>query len=61
MNVDVISTFNIGEEGFNGFTSTKTDMYIALGWVWFAATSIKRNGGDILARPRLALELHFIS
>ena len=44
MNVDMIYTFNIDEEGFNGVKSIKTDIYYRLGWLWFAVTSIKRNG-----------------
>ena len=51
MNVHVIFTFNLAEEGFNGVGSIKTDIYYRLGWLWFAATLIKRNGHGITARP----------
>ena len=70
MNVHVIFTFNLAEEGFNGVGSIKTDIYYRLGWLWFAATLIKRNGHGITARParqhsktnqRLALEFLFPS
>ena len=30
MNVDVIFTFNLGEEGLNGVGSIKTDIYFVL-------------------------------
>ena len=50
-NVDVIYTFNISEEGFNGVSSIKTDIYYRLEWLWFAATSIKINGREITAGP----------
>ena len=36
----VIYTFGGGEEGFNGISSIKTDIYFAPGCVWFAANSI---------------------
>ena len=39
MNLYVIFTFNIGEEGFNGVSSIKTDIYFTLGFVWLAASS----------------------
>ena len=39
MNLYVISTFHRGEEGFNGISSIKTDIYYKLGWLWFAANS----------------------
>ena len=54
MNVDVICTFNRGEEGFNGIGSIKTDIYFALGCVSLAATSIQRYGDRISAAPMLA-------
>ena len=44
MNLYVICIFNIHKEGFNGVSSIETDIYFALAFVWFAATSIKRNG-----------------
>ena len=51
MNLYVICIFNINKEGFNGVSLIKTDIYFVLGCVWFAATSIKRNGRGITARP----------
>ena len=53
MNVDVIYTFNFGHDACNGIRSIKTDIYFTLGWVWFAATSIKRYGDHISAGPTL--------
>ena len=70
-NIYVICTFNIGKETFNEVISIKTDLYFALGWVSFAASSILRYGDHISTGPyahdiskqltqfRLALELHF--
>ena len=49
--IDIICTFHRGEEGFNGVGSIKPDIYYRLGWVWFAATLIKRNGRGIRAGP----------
>ena len=43
MNLYGIFKFNIGEKGFNGVRSIKTDIYFMLGCVWFADPSIKRN------------------
>ena len=53
MNVDVIFTFNRGEEGFNGMMSIKTDMFLALGWVSFPATLVLRYGDRISAATAL--------
>ena len=39
-NLYVICIFNINKEGFNGFSSIKTDIYFALGFVWRTASSI---------------------
>ena len=36
----VIYTFRRGEEGFNGLSTIKTDIYFARGWVCSAASSI---------------------
>ena len=47
----VISTFNIGEEGFNGVRSIKTDIFYSMGRLSFAATLIKRNGRGITPGP----------
>ena len=55
MNVNMICTFQRGEEGFNGVSSIKTDIYYRLGWLWFAATLITRNGRRITA----GLDRHF--
>ena len=49
MNVNVICTFHRDEAGFNGVSSINTVIYFALGCVWFAATSITRNGRGITA------------
>ena len=42
MNLYMIFTFNIGEEGFNGASSIKTDIYFALGCMLLAANSMLR-------------------
>ena len=42
INLYVICIFSINKEEFNGISSTKTDIYFALGCVWFADPSIKR-------------------
>ena len=34
MNLYVIFTFNIGEEGFNAISSIETKIYFVLGFVW---------------------------
>ena len=40
MNVRVICTIYRGEEGFNGVGSIKTEIYLTMGWVSFAANLI---------------------
>ena len=61
MNLYVICIFNINKEGFNGVSSTKRDIYFALGCVWFADPSFKGNGHHRLFKTnhRLALEFPF--
>ena len=51
MSLDVICSFNMGNERFNGVRSIKKDVYFPLGCMWYTATSIKRYGDDILAGP----------
>ena len=55
--VDAICTFHRGEEGFNGISSIKTDIYYRLGWVWFAAISkwtqdYARTGSTFQNKPQ---------
>ena len=51
--MDVICTFNIDEERFNGLRSFEMDIYFALGCVWFTASSILRYGHGVTAGPTL--------
>ena len=37
--IHMISTFRRDEEGFNGLGSIKTDIYLTMGWVSFAASN----------------------
>ena len=60
MNLYMIFTFNIGEAGFNGVSSSKPDIYFALGCVCLAASylcSLTRS--TFQNKPQVSLNFFF--